>query len=177
MAGKIVVVLKGYPRLSETFIAQELLGLERAGLDIVIISLRRPDRRRSAIRSMTRSARRSTTCRNILHDEPCAALSRPGGGSGGARYLARRSRVFRRDLRRDLTRNRFRRFGQALVLADRLAPRYNWLHAHFIHTPASVAHYAGLLTGLAWTCSAHAKDIWTSPDGSCAQSSSRLAGR
>ena len=33
---KIIVVLKGYPRLSETFIAQELLGLERAGFDLAM---------------------------------------------------------------------------------------------------------------------------------------------
>ncbi len=39
---KIVVVLKGYPRLSETFIAQELLGLERAGFDLSLISMRFP---------------------------------------------------------------------------------------------------------------------------------------
>ena len=39
---EIVVVLKGYPRLSETFIAQELLGLERAGLDLVLVALRQP---------------------------------------------------------------------------------------------------------------------------------------
>ena len=39
-----------------------------------------------------------------------------------------------------------------------------WLHAHFIHTPASATRYASLLTGIAWTCSAHAKDIWTSTD-------------
>jgi hypothetical protein len=38
----IGVVLKGYPRLSETFIAQELLELERAGFDLRIISLRHP---------------------------------------------------------------------------------------------------------------------------------------
>ena len=36
------------------------------------------------------------------------------------------------------------------------------LHAHFIHTPASVARYAAKLCGLTWSCSAHAKDIWTS---------------
>ncbi len=36
------MVLKGYPRLSETFIAQELRGLEEAGLDLVIVSLRHP---------------------------------------------------------------------------------------------------------------------------------------
>jgi glycosyltransferase involved in cell wall biosynthesis len=38
------------------------------------------------------------------------------------------------------------------------------LHAHFLHTPASATYYAHLITGLPWSCSAHAKDIWTSPD-------------
>ena len=38
------------------------------------------------------------------------------------------------------------------------------LHAHFLHTPASVARYAALMTGRAWTASAHAKDIWTLPE-------------
>ena len=42
MTGPIAFVLKGYPRLSETFIAEEILGLERAGLDIRIVALRRP---------------------------------------------------------------------------------------------------------------------------------------
>jgi hypothetical protein len=40
--GRVAVVVKGYPRLSETFIAQELLGLERAGVPLEIWSLRRP---------------------------------------------------------------------------------------------------------------------------------------
>ena len=35
-------VLKGYPRLSETFIAQEIRALEQIGLSIQIVSLRRP---------------------------------------------------------------------------------------------------------------------------------------
>ena len=38
----IAIVLKGYPRLSETFIAQEILSLEKAGISIIIISLRKP---------------------------------------------------------------------------------------------------------------------------------------
>jgi glycosyltransferase involved in cell wall biosynthesis len=38
------------------------------------------------------------------------------------------------------------------------------LYAHFLHTPASVARYAALMTGRTWSCSAHAKDIWTIPD-------------
>ena len=38
-----------------------------------------------------------------------------------------------------------------------------WLYAHFLHTPASVARYAATLRQLPWSCSAHAKDVWTSP--------------
>jgi glycosyltransferase involved in cell wall biosynthesis len=56
-----------------------------------------------------------------------------------------------------------RRFGQAAVLARELPTDTVRLHAHFLHTPASVARYTALITGLPWSCSAHAKDIWTSP--------------
>src|SRR3546814_9920638 len=52
---------------------------------------------------------------------------------------------------------------QALVLAAELPAGTVRLHAHFLHTPASVARYAALMTGLGWSCSAHAKDIWTTP--------------
>src|SRR5207237_10244142 len=40
--GRVAVVLKGYPRLSETSIAQEIRALEQRGLDIHIVSLRQP---------------------------------------------------------------------------------------------------------------------------------------
>ena len=36
------ILVKGYPRLSETFIAQELLALQRRGLRFTIVSLRHP---------------------------------------------------------------------------------------------------------------------------------------
>jgi glycosyltransferase involved in cell wall biosynthesis len=39
-----------------------------------------------------------------------------------------------------------------------------WLHAHFLHTPASVARYAALICRIPWSFSAHAKDIWTTPE-------------
>ena len=42
MKNTIAVILKGYPRLSETFIAQELLGLEKAGFNLRLISMRHP---------------------------------------------------------------------------------------------------------------------------------------
>ena len=85
------------------------------------------------------------------------------GGLDLGRGISAR-RAFLADLKRDRTRNRVRRFGQALVLAERLPPGTTRLYAHFLHTPASVARYAALLTGLPWSCSAHAKDIWTTPE-------------
>jgi glycosyltransferase involved in cell wall biosynthesis len=69
-----------------------------------------------------------------------------------------------KDLARDPTPNRVRRFGQALVLAAELPADVARLHAHFLHTPASVTRYAAALLGLPWTGSAHAKDIWTTPE-------------
>ena len=38
----LAIIVKGYPRLSETFIAQEIEGLEQRGLRAVLISLRHP---------------------------------------------------------------------------------------------------------------------------------------
>ena len=40
--GQVAFVLKGYPRLSETFIAQEIHSLLGLGMDIAIYSLRHP---------------------------------------------------------------------------------------------------------------------------------------
>src|SRR5205809_45524 len=39
----LLVVVNGFPRLSETFVLQELLELERRGLRLHVIALRRPD--------------------------------------------------------------------------------------------------------------------------------------
>ena len=159
---KIVVVLKGYPRLSETFIGQELLGLEQAGLDLALVALRRPtDKKRHPVHDEIKAP--VFYLPEYLHEEPgrvfkglLAGIVRPGFRRALAAFVA--------DLPRDFTRNRFRRFGQALVLAREWPQGASWLHAHFIHTPASVARYASLMLGIPWTCSAHAKDIWTSAD-------------
>ena len=37
------------------------------------------------------------------------------------------------------------------------------LHVHYLHTPGSVGRYTGMLRGLPFSFSAHAKDIWTTP--------------
>ncbi|MGQ9366339.1 glycosyltransferase [Azospirillum sp. ST 5-10] len=159
---RVAVIVKGWPRLSETFIAQEVLGLERRGLEQVVVSLRRPTDR--AVHALNRQVAAPVLyLPEYLHEAPlrvaravAAASRRPGWRAA--------LRAWRADLARDPTRNRVRRFGQACVLAAELPDDVAWLHAHFLHTPASVARYAALLAGLPWSFSAHAKDIWTSPD-------------
>src|SRR5579863_8388182 len=55
-AGRVGFVLKGYPRLSETFIAQEIRALEQRGLEIQIVSLRHPtDRARHPVHEEIRA--------------------------------------------------------------------------------------------------------------------------
>jgi glycosyltransferase involved in cell wall biosynthesis len=161
-ARRVAFVLKGYPRLSETFIAQEMLALERRGLDILIVSLRHPtDRTTHPIHRQIGAA--LLYLPEYLHQEiarVCRGWLRSRRQPG---YRAARAAWFS-DLRRDPTQNRVRRFGQALVLAAELPGDVDHIHAHFLHTPASVARYTALLTGLDWTVSAHAKDIWTIPE-------------
>lgn len=159
---KIAILLKGYPRLSETFIAQEILALEKRGFALELVSLRHPtDPTTHPIHNEI--AAPVSYLPEYLHQEPLRVLR----GWSVARRLPgyRKARaIWLRDLKRDWTRNRVRRFGQACVLAAELAPSIGWLHAHFLHTPASVARYAAIMSGLPWSCSAHAKDIWTTAD-------------
>lgn len=164
---RVAVVVKGYPRLSETFIAQEILGLERRGLDLLIVSLRRPTD--GAVHPVHREIRAEVLyLPEYLKDDPArvaagrrAAITLPGY----ARALA----AYERDLARDRSASRRRRFGQACVLAAELPADIDGLYVHFLHTPASVTRYAAMMRDLPWSFSAHAKDIWTSPDWELAE--------
>jgi glycosyltransferase involved in cell wall biosynthesis len=159
--GRVAFVVKGYPRLSETFIAQEILALEQRGLDILIVSLRHPTDRVS--HPVHREIRAPVLyLPEYLHDEPARLLR---GWRRACRLPGYRAawRGWLADLARDPTPNRVRRFGQALVLAAELPADIGQLHAHFLHTPASVARYAAAIRGLDWSVSAHAKDLWTIP--------------
>jgi glycosyltransferase involved in cell wall biosynthesis len=162
VVGTVVFVLKGYPRLSEAFIAQEILALERRGLNILIASLRRPtDPRYHPIHAEIRAPVRYL---------PESLLSEPGRVLAAWWTMRRRPeygavrRLWRHDLRRQPTWDRVLRFAQALVLTYELPADVIRLHAHFLHTPASVTRYASGLSGRPWSCSAHARDIWTTPD-------------
>jgi glycosyltransferase involved in cell wall biosynthesis len=159
---RFAVIVKGYPRLSETFITQELLALERRGFAIDIWALRRPTD--GAVHALNREVRaKPRYLPEYLYQEPLRVLR---GLIHAVRLAGWRDMlgVFLRDLRRDPSANRLRRLGQACVLARELDPSIRHLHVHYLHTPCSVGRYAALLTGRSFSFSAHAKDIWTTPE-------------
>lgn len=156
-------VMKGYPRLSETFILHEILGLEQQGFDLQLFPLLDPHDRLvheavSRVRApvqymhegkgatawaMLRSQRR------LMRTHPLALLR-----VWGYVMVRRRHR---------LTIQRLLEAGRLAVLVDER--HVGWLHAHFAHGPTSVAHFVHLLTGVPFSFSAHAKDVYQSaPD-------------
>lgn len=156
------IVVKGYPRLSETFIAQEILQLEALGFAAEIWSLRHPTD--GAVHAMNKAIRAPVHyLPEYLYQEPgrvlrgaLSALLRPA--------FAKLIWQFLKDLSRDFTLNRGRRLGQAFVMARELDEDISHIHVHYMHTPASVVRYTSILRGGTFSFSAHAKDIWTTPD-------------
>lgn len=159
MAGeRLAVVVKGFPRLSETFVARELEALEQRDLPFELHSLRRPGKDAALTHYRVRAA-----CRYLpeyLHDEPAAVLRAVVAASqlpGFGESLS----LFQAHLGQDFSRARVRRFGQACVLATRLGSGVRHIHAHFAHSPSSVVRYAAVMRKLTYSISAHAKDVWT----------------
>ncbi|MEM7545689.1 MAG: glycosyltransferase [Pseudomonadota bacterium] len=161
-APPLAVVLKGYPRLSETFIAQELKALEDRGIRFDIWSLRFPyDDKSHPIHAQIRARVRYLP--EYLYQEPLRVIKAWAKARRMPGYAKARA-VWLKDCWRDRTPNRGRRWGQALVMAAEIAPGTRFHYAHFLHTPGSVARYAAMIRGVEWGFSAHAKDIWTIPE-------------
>lgn len=158
----LAIVVKGWPRLSETFIAQELVALEEAGIAFEIWSLRHPtDHKTHPLHDRLEAS--VNYLPEYLKDDPIRVLQGVASAMLKRGFL-RLTRIAMRDIWRDRTPNRVRRIGQACVLAREMPTGTAGLYAHFLHTPSSVARYAAILRGLPWSFSAHAKDIWTSPE-------------
>jgi colanic acid/amylovoran biosynthesis glycosyltransferase len=150
-------VLKRFPRLSETFVAAELIELERQGEDVVVFALSRPD---DPVRHAFVGDLRA----------PVVYLPyRPGREPARvARALARVARLNGRGwlaaARYSLwppRRKGLRRLLQATVLRDELRhARIDHVHAHFATAAARVANLAWRMGGPSYSVTAHAKDIW-----------------
>lgn len=161
MPPRLAIVLKGYPRLSETFIAQEIRALELRGFELCIFSLRHPyDPDIHPVHAEIEAVVHYLP--EYLHDDIARVLR-------ACLWICVKPRFWLtlvtllRDFWRDPSRNRLRRFGQAIVMAHETPASVRLYYTHFSHTPASVSYYASKITGRPWSLSAHAKDIWTIP--------------
>ena len=152
------VLVKTYPKLSETFILEELLGLERLGLSLRLYALAPATdaithpavaRVRAPLVRLPESMRGHARAFAARHAQLLfGAPLRYFGALGAA---ARRGRRGLRD------------FARAGWLAGQLRDDgVEHLHTHFIATPADVAELVGRLAAMPFSISAHAKDIYLS---------------
>jgi len=161
------MILKGYPRISETFISNEILLLERLGFHIHLFSMRHP-RENFTHQSINQiSADVDYLPATILADLPrlmfynlCLFARKP-------KIYARALKTAWRRFQRTHKSATIKHLLQAGYIVQHLLPKnqVNHLHAHFAHSPASVAMFAGQLSGLPFSFTAHAKDIYTSHPG------------
>jgi len=156
MPRRIKVLLTSFPSLGQTFIAQELLGLERAGFPMQIHPMVR--RRAAKLQPVVQDIEAP-----VIYPEanPAKAFwqfisawwkvrSKPGYPAARAALMSKPTPL------------RFYLFCKAIKLAQQLDPQHDVLYAHFIRYPATIAQFASLISGTPWTCCAHARDIWLS---------------
>lgn len=150
------VLVRVWPKLSETFILEEVLGLERRGMALRLYALAAPTD-------------------GVAHDAVArvrAPLQQVPAAAGLSSLLARHARVaaagpagylraFALALRRGS--EGWRDFVRAGWLAAQLRDDgVAHLHVHFISGPADVAQLAAAMAGIPFSISAHAKDIYLS---------------
>lgn len=154
----VAYILKMYPRFSETFILNEILELERQGLDVQIFSLVKPDDGRFHAKLAKVQAKVTYLPEYPTHH-------------GGEPVRTACWNLFRRDAGKFLSTLWYslmhseeiglKQFLRATVLADALMKKpVDHMHAHFASSAAGVALIAHLFTGIPYSFTAHAKDIY-----------------
>lgn len=147
---RIAYVLKVYPRISQTFVLSEILSHERAGLQMDIFSLRRTDDTRfhaalASVQSPVFQIARAGSKASIVLNE----LREHGQVLPGLWDVVKNSDAEAEDLLQAA------RLSRAIV--DRGIVH---LHAHFGTVATVVARLAAKITGITYSFTAHAKDIF-----------------
>ena len=183
-AMKIAYLVKTFPKLSETFVLNEILELERQGLELHIFSLRQPSETNvhadvAEIRAPVTYVRSWYTPLPPPPERvPLEKLAHKVQMREERRFMflhhpiwflrtwlfqmrhGGRKRFFHQAFQaKSGTRKRY--FYQALALARELRRGgFTHLHAHFANEPTSVGELARRLAGCRFSFTAHAKDIY-----------------
>lgn len=151
---RVAYVLKQYPRLSETFILNELLALEAEGVEVSVYSLRHATEGRfhPALSQFQGTVTYAPEFGRLEAYDAFAALAEIGAGRlhDALTFLE----LVRPEHRSEL-------LIQSLELA-RLVRRtaVDHVHAHFLTVASHIAYLVHLFTGVPYTVTAHAKDIY-----------------
>ncbi|OPY67927.1 MAG: Alpha-D-kanosaminyltransferase [Syntrophorhabdaceae bacterium PtaU1.Bin034] len=149
-----------FPSLTETFIYREVIELKRRGIEVATYSLRRPDP--SGISKESLPLHSGTYY--LLPVTPSRLL-----GSHLGFFLRHPLKYFRAYLSMIYGthvrgKDRFRslmHFGEGVVLAEKMREDgVTHIHAHYASQAASVARVVHLLTGIPYSFTGHAHDIW-----------------
>ena len=158
------MILKGYPRISEPFISNEILLLEKLGFAVHLFSMRRPRENISHESIKNIKAKVDYLPETLIKPLPRLLYH-------NLFLAAKKPRVYARALKtacRRFLRTRKSATIKHLLQAGYLVHRYlpasgvTHLHAHFAHSPTSVTMFTSHLTDLPFSFTAHAKDIYTS---------------
>jgi glycosyltransferase involved in cell wall biosynthesis len=181
MPDTVAYVLKGWPRISELFIASEIYRLEQAGLDLRLYVIRPRDETEThpvvdriaaepvylpATTSLSATTLVAWLRRNLRPFLPALARTarRHPRGLARATGMALAQCVRARKGRIAWPRKLYvKELLQAVALADELAgaPDVRHLHAHFAHGTTTVTWLASTITGLPFSFTGHAKDIYS----------------
>jgi glycosyltransferase involved in cell wall biosynthesis len=170
---RVAYVVRSWPRLSQTFVLGEVLALERMGVEIALFAMSRPDE--PVVQAAVGEVRAPVRYLDLSWRERVASHGRVAVGAP-VRYLA--TSLFalrRRDLRGGYTQSGWlEAFTAAVVVADsvrrerRLGRSCTHIHAHFAHDPTLVGLLAHRLTGLPFSFTAHARDLYQLPEAALA---------
>lgn len=157
-------VLKRYPRLSETFVLNEIRALERAGETLAIFSILRPEAMhahsvhadvRAPVTYFPATFIRRAGALAVSH--AAVALTRPRG------YVRALALALRWQLSSRSWPATWKHFVRAGYVANwSLKNDVRHLHAHFVNGPATVAQFAAIMCGIGHSFTAHAKDLYLS---------------
>ena len=147
--GTVAVLVRCFPKLSETFILGEIASLVDSGVDVRIISLNRPT-------GILQQPDAELFSNRVTYVEPAVGLQ---GLLATSRYLIRwlpRLSSLLRQLRQ------FKLgFGTLCRLYEICEEqKVEHIHAHYISEPALLADLLGQIRGHSFSVSAHAKDIY-----------------
>lgn len=163
---RVAYLVKTFPRLSETFILNEILGVEEFGLELAIFSLRKLPPEAEPVHPDV--AKVKGPIRYI------PSLVRPLWPPGLLQLLFAHLALLFAAPRRYFETARFhfgsgnnprlKDFLQAGYLARTLSrDKFTHLHAHFANVPTTAAEIVKHLTGIPFSFTAHAKDIYLTP--------------